>query len=284
MKNLVVFTIDDNYVAPFCTAIASFIEHHNTARYLIGLIYADLSENNLEKIRIFFVKNNLELITKQIEDIFQNIYVGYHFNSVIFYRLLIPSIFKKYEKVLYIDSDVIFIDNIDKLFSIELNNFALAAIPKTFLGVPNHLQIKKYFASGLLLLNINVCNNNNLLKMILLFLKNNKYVMPDQDALNAVVKNWKEIDLRYGVETAFLDSKNQILQKALNNPAIIQFSGSSKPWQYMNDHPYKQLYWYYLKKTPYRNYRYEDYSLINVIKKHTPKTIKEFIKKAISIK
>jgi len=39
-----------------------------------------------------------------------------------------------------------------------------------------------------------------------------------------------------------------------------------------------------LKKTPYKNYKYEDYSLINAIKKHIPKPIKNLIKRAIGKK
>ena len=286
MKKLIVFTIDDNYVIPFCTAIASFIIHHNVKNYSIGLVYSIISKKNLEKIKLFFSKNKLELKLKEIKDTFQNIKVSYHFNSVIFYRFLIPNLFQEYEKILYIDSDILFLDNIDNIFYIDLSNYILAAIPKTFIGIPAHMKnlTQEYFASGLLLINVKSFIEYDISKKAIKFLTANQYKMPDQDALNAVVIRWKKMDLKYGVETEFLKSKLPILKKAKNEPVIIQFSGSSKPWQYMNDHPYKKLYWYYLKKTPYKNYKYEDYSLIKVIKKHTPKFIKEFIKKIIGIK
>ncbi|NIA09757.1 MAG: hypothetical protein GWP10_08505 [Nitrospiraceae bacterium] len=286
MKKLIVFTIDDNYVMPFCAAVASFIDHHNVQNYTIGLIYSTISKKKLDRVRSFFAKNKLELKVKKIKDPFKNIEVSYHFNSVIFYRFLIPSLYKEYRKILYIDSDILFLDNIDDVFNIALSNYILAAIPRTFLGIPAHMKdlTKEYFASGLLLINTQLFIENNILEKSIKFLKTSQYEMPDQDALNAVVMKWEKIDLRYGIETAFLESNLPVLKKAKSDPAIIQFSGSSKPWQYMNDHPYKDLYWHYLKKTPFKNYKYEDYSFINAIKKHTPKPIKQLIKKAIGIK
>lgn len=281
MKNLLVFTIDSNYIQPLFVALRSFIEFHDTSKYTIGILHSNLTDQEIKLTSDYAKSMKIDLITNKINDIFINIEVGYHFNSVIFYRFLIPSVFSNHKQVLYIDSDIIFMGNIDEIFNIDLKNNILAAIPRTFMGVPYHLKyiIKEYFASGLLLINIELFNKNHILNKMLKYLSNSSYKMPDQDALNATVKRWIKIDLRYGVETSFLYSTDPILEKAKRNPAIIQFSGSSKPWQYMNNHPYKNLYWYYLKKTPYRNYRYEDYSLIKAVKKYVTIPIKEAINK-----
>ena len=161
-------------------------------------------------------------------------------------------------------------DNISELFKIQLGENIIAAIPKTFLGIPKYLteKTKKYFASGLLIFNVNSFNKNQILQKTLDFLKNDYYEMPDQDALNAVVTNWKEINLRYGVETAFLNCNGEInkdLYKACCNPAIIQYSGTSKPWHFRNKHPYKKLYWKYLKMTPFYFRIPKDLTLKNIL-------------------
>lgn len=284
MKNLIIFTIDCNYLQPLIVALQSFISFHDMNKYKIAVLHSNLTNDQEQLLYKYSHANEVEIEIKRIDDIFINFKVDYHFNSVIFYRLLIPSVFSEYEKVLYIDSDIIFLDNIDKVFEIDLGGNILAAIPKTFIGVPQHLAkaINRYFASGILLININLYNQHKILNNILQYLKCGEYQMPDQDALNITVKNWIALDLRYGLETCFLDSDDPILKEAKKNPAIIQFSGSSKPWHYLNRHPYKELYWHYLKKTPYKNYIPDDYTLLNIIKKQIPNPIKQFIKKAVN--
>jgi len=281
MKNLIAFTIDENYLEPFMVAIQSFIEYHDVGKYEIALVRSDISEKYIQKIKRYMQSHNISFRDIIIEDEFKNIKVGYHFNSVIFYRLLLPKIFKEYEKILYIDSDILFLDRIDELFKIELENYILAAIPKhDHFAIPAYLQNKtqSYFASGLLLINTQKFLDSKIYEKCLEFLKNEIYEMPDQDALNATVDQWIELDLQYGVETAFLETQDKDLNSKIQNPKIIQFSGSSKPWHFRNNHPYKNLYWKYLKMTPFKRYIPEDLTVINVIKWMIPKSIKEFIK------
>lgn len=281
MKRLIAFTIDENYLEPFIVAIQSFVEHHNVNDYELALVYSNISEKNIIKIKQYMQSKKISFRHIQIEDKFTNIKVNYHFNSVIFYRLLIPEIFNDYEKILYIDSDIIFLDKIDELFKIELGNNILAAIPKhDYFLIPEYLKnkTKTYFASGLLLINTQKFLDAKIYEKCLDFLENEKYEMPDQDALNATVDSWLELDLCYGVETAFLEKNDIDLDNKINKPKIIQFSGSSKPWHFRNDHPYKKLYWKYLKMTPFQRYIPEDLTVINVIKWMIPKSVKEFIK------
>jgi lipopolysaccharide biosynthesis glycosyltransferase len=282
MKNLIVFTIDENYLEPFIVAVQSFKDHHNVSDYELAMVYSDFSQKNIIKIIRYMQSQNISFKHVYIEDKFQNIKTGYHFNSVIFYRLLLPKIFNDYEKILYIDSDILFLDNIDELFKIELGNNILAAIPKhDYFLIPEYLKnkTKNYFASGLLLINTQKFLDSKIYEKCLDFLENEKYEMPDQDALNATVDRWIELDLRYGVETSFLEKNDSDLDNKIKKPKIIQFSGSSKPWNFRNKHPYKSLYWKYLKMTPFKRYIPEDLTMINVIKWMIPKNIKEFIKR-----
>jgi lipopolysaccharide biosynthesis glycosyltransferase len=284
MKNLIVFTIDENYLEPFIVAIESFSHFHNVKKYDIALVHSDISEDNIEKIIRYVKSKNISIEIVRIEDTFEKISVGYHFNSVIFYRLLLPSIFNNYEKLLYLDSDILFAGNVDKLFNISLDNKILAAIPKhEYAGIPVYLQdkINTYFASGLLLINVKEFNKFKIYDKCLNFLKNEEYDMPDQDALNAVVDRWLELDLEFGVETFFLEMNSEKLNKIIKNPKIIQFSGSSKPWHFRNRHPYKKLYWKYLKMTPFKRYIPKDLTLFNLTKFLIPNSIKQLIKARI---
>lgn len=282
MKKLIVFTIDEKYIEPFIVAVESFSVFHNVEEYEIALVYSDISVDKIIKLKDYMENKNISFILRKIDDDFKNIAVGYHFNSVIFYRFLLADIFIKYKKFLYLDSDILFTGNIDELFIIDLDNKVLAAIPKhEYTGVPNHLKNKtmRYFASGLLLINTNQFKQSGIYEKCLAFLKNEKYEMPDQDALNATVDKWIELDLNYGVETSFLENDDPKLKTLLKNPKIIQFSGSSKPWNFRNKHPYKKSYWRYLRMTPFKRYLPEDLTVFNATKWMIPNSIKTFIKK-----
>ena len=283
MKKLIVFTIDAKYIEPYVVAIESFTKFHDPKKYEIGLVYSNISEQDIIKIKKYMNNKNISFQIKKIEDNFKDIQVSYHFNSVIFYRLSLAKIFCDYEKLLYLDSDILFMDNIDELFNIDLENKILAAIPKhNYFMIPEYIKNKttKYFASGLLLINTKKFIDYKIYEKCLNFLKNEKYEMPDQDALNASIDDskWIELDLKYGIETSFLENNIPELNKKIESAKIIQFSGSSKPWHFRNKHPYKNLYWQYLRMTPYKRYIPEDLNIINIIKWIIPKSIKKFIK------
>jgi lipopolysaccharide biosynthesis glycosyltransferase len=259
LKKLIVFTIDDNYVDPFSVAIESFSSHHIIEDYAIGLVYSQLSESNLVKIRKMHKLKGIELIEKKIVDEFSNISMGYHFNSVIFYRWYIPELFKEYKKVLYIDSDILFLAPIDDIFNIPIleESAHLAAIEKSDItGVPRLLtdKIEKYFASGLLLINIEKFVKDKIFNKAKYFVENESFDMPDQDALNCVVDKWLPIDKKYGLETSFLENYSgyypQVL-RAVEDACIVQFSGYSKPWHYGNEHKYQKDYWDCFLRTPF---------------------------------
>ena len=57
-------------------------------------------------------------------------------------------------------------------------------------------------------------------------------------------------------------------KKRVKAAKIVHFTGNSKPWHYMNNHPLKPDYFRYLGQTQWRCYNYPDYSLRNFIRKN----------------
>ncbi len=267
MKNLVVFSIDDKYVDPFIVAIKSFSYYHESKNYIIGLIHSNLSKKNISKIKSFFKGLCLELDIKKIKDTFTKYKTDYHFNSVIFYRLLIPELFNTYKQSLYLDSDMIFLGNIDALFDRKSKEFTLGVVSRgDKYDVPQRMQsyTNTYFASGLLLINHHSFSKNKVFEKCIYFLENFSYEMPDQDALNYAVqdKNIHWIPNEYGVLThqADFDKSN------LNSAKILQFCGSQKPWKYGNNHPCKEMYLEIRSQTPFSsiNFIVRDYIVIKL--------------------
>jgi lipopolysaccharide biosynthesis glycosyltransferase len=111
----------------------------------------------------------------------------------------------------------------------------------------------------------------------------------DQCGLNAIIDgDWIKIPLKFNQQAViFKDFFNEKyncfsefeLEEAKKNPVVIHYTGSSKPWHFMNNHPYKYLYWQYLKKTPFNRLFPEDLTVLNIVKKSIPEPVKSFIKR-----
>lgn len=71
------------------------------------------------------------------------------------------------------------------------------------------------------------------------------------------------------------------LDEARTNPVIIHYTGGSKPWHFRNAHPYKSLYWKYLKMTPWKHAIYSDLHPLHLLKSIVPKELKTAVKKAL---
>ena len=263
MKNLLVFSIDNKYVEPFIVAIKSFSLTHDVNKYTVGLLYSNISFRNIKKIESFFYSIDLKIEIIKIEDVFTGFEIKYHFNSVIFYRFLIPEVFKNYEKSIYIDSDMVFLGNIDLLFEIDLEGYIVGAVSRgNKFDVPLHMKhvTSTYFASGLLLINHKNFKCEKIYEKCIYFLKNFNYEMPDQDALNYAIKDkcvyWISSD--FGV----LTHQENFNKDELDDVNILQFSGGQKPWHCGNEHPCRDIYLEIWSKTPLYNYRFlfKDYS------------------------
>jgi len=290
LKNnaLLVFTVDGKYLPHLAVALKSFINchKHDFRNVSVGLIFRGIPEKNIQDFINFFGEKGLKIFVREVDSFLSDIKVGYHFNEVIFYRLLAPELFPDYEKILYLDSDIVFIDTILEIFDTSMESSSLAAVEKTsFSGVPSHLvdYIDRYLASGLLLMDTRKFVDQAIKEKCVEFLRNHYFEMPDQDALSFVVRDFVAVDPSYSVETAFLKQEG-LKYDFSKKPKIIQFSGSSKPWHLNNNHPYKKLYWYYRNQTPFKACLPDNFSLSNVARYIAPDIAKRFEKKIIGSK
>ena len=282
-KKFIVFTIDKGYLPHLATALRSFVETNDSSQYEIGLIYSGINQKSINKLLAFAHQIGLELFAEEIYEQFTDVHVSFHFNHTIFYRFLAPELFNGYEQILYLDSDIIFMGDVSEIFELDLNCRVLGAVDRApYFGVPSYLvgMIDRYLASGLLLINREKFICDKVKERCIQFLKNHYYEMPDQDALSYVVRDFVPIDPRFSVETAFLCRSESLFDFA-KNPKIIQFSGSSKPWNMDNNHPYKRLYWRYRNKTPYRSFLPDDFCFKDAIRRAKQQFGKNLVRKVI---
>ena len=198
-------------------------------------------------------------------------------------RLFAPELLpSEISRLIYLDSDIIVLDDISQLYSFPLDGRIIAAARdfSTSSGERLGLGHGNYFNSGVLLLDLNQWRERSLSDIMKACLIGNPgtFHFADQDALNITFNgSWKELPPRWNTQLGVYNSrwgkwtklgfKKDDLAEALRNPAVIHYINNSKPWLYKSTHPLKNLYWYYLKKTPFRDYRYPDKDIRSMVKK-----------------
>lgn len=292
-KYSVVFATDENYLQHLSVALVSLLINNDDCNFNIYIICSGMSEENFRKLKMIGDKYQARLSQIIVNDEeFDTLVTNHHFTKANYYRLLIPK-FIEDDTVLYLDADIVVNSSLKGLFDINLDSSCIAAVLNP--GFHRHQELKmnldsEYFNSGVMLINNKLWKTYKITDKVIKFVDANQSVIKfvDQCGLNAVINgNWLKIPLKYNqqavvFEKDFKEKYNCFADNELNeakeSPAIIHYTGSSKPWHFRNKHPYKHLYWKYLRMTPFKRYFPEDLTVINMIKWMIPKSIKEFIK------
>lgn len=187
-----------------------------------------------------------------------NLYVNGHLGIETWYRFFIPQILKEYDKIIYLDCDLIIRGDISKLYheDIGANYLGVCKNPVTFTRYKLkdiNIDPDKYFNAGVLLYNINEWRKNNLIHTCLRLTTtypNLTYL--DQDVLNIACKDKVHyLDYRWNFAWQFFSSLDklstdelQLYLEAEKDFYIIHYTTSIKPWS----HPtkkYADLWWKY---------------------------------------
>jgi lipopolysaccharide biosynthesis glycosyltransferase len=200
-------------------------------------------------------------------------FVSRHITIETYFRLLIPYIFINYDKVIYLDGDILCLIDISELYAIELNDNLLSAardVGVSWYYSPKHseynskiyqvlLHLKKpedYFNGGMQVLNIDLFRKTYTLNYLLEFVASHEFQVHDQDVLNTLCEGrvyllpflWNFMRTNNAIYLPEHLKKQYI--EAENNPKIIHF----KPWTYGNYTaylPFSECFWKYATKTPF---------------------------------
>lgn len=260
MKIEIAVAINKNYLQHFFVLLESIKNNKsNFDSYIINVMHTNLNIKEMSLLRDCF-NGIFEFKFYEIAN-FQKSPISAHISIETYYRIILPNILSKnLNKVLYLDSDIIVNKNLADLWLVDIKSYALGAVfdhkvqtRKEELNIPNNFV---YFNAGVLLINLDYWRKHNLSENLLKFIRNypDKLLYHDQDAINALL--YDQVYLlndKWNVQTASFESK-EIDEKVLKNPAIIHFTGASKPWHISNNNPYKSKYYQYLKLTPFKDF------------------------------
>ena len=285
-KNIpVVFSCDDKYAPYLAVCLQSVISHTSTEHnYDINILVEKLSPQIQDDIRLM-QKENVSIRFWTISSLLFQLdrklfYLKAHFSLSVYYRFFIPRLFCNYKKVLYLDCDMVVLEDVAKLYQTELGQACIGAAQDV--GVysylymdwfnktgwmayaKNILQLKNpwsYFQSGVLLMDIQKLLNINIEQKCLEVLAHIEPRCVDQCILNRVLQGRvKQLPLSWNVEwhLPFFSKVEQELPAALytawknacEEPYILHYSSQIKPWQYI-ENPLAYYWWKYARQTPF---------------------------------
>lgn len=301
----VVFAADDNYVPQLTTTVYSAMKNADpTYFYDVVVLQRNIAWDKQERLRDFFKQfPNMSLRFTNVErelsgyDLSTN---NAHISIETYYRFLIQKLLPFYDKVLYLDSDIVINGDISKLYNTDLQGKLLGAIRDIdFLAnlnvkhgkrmgyAKNVLKMKNpydYFQAGVLVLNTKAMRERYTIKQWLTYASNPAFIYNDQDVLNAHCEGevlylpweWNVVhDCGGRVGNLFVQAPNDIYDaymKSRNNPKIIHYAGFQKPWT-DPDCDFASIYWKYARETPF----YERL-LKRVVKANEPKIPEEALR------
>lgn len=241
----------------------------STDDYLKGILV--LNENlkhlNTKYDLLCLINNNILLETRRVLEFFgikykvideisydsiniENPYWIYTFDKINIFSLV------EYEKIVYLDSDLLILNNIDELF--DYNSLSMC----------KDAPFSELFNTGVIVLNPNLDDYNKMKDLVRIQDTKNQKIS-DQNIINEYfngkinqldqIYNEMRIIWDYDFKTNFIEcydnyidakiyKKNVELRLKTENPKILHYIGQSKPFNIngMADEKYSYLYIYYL--------------------------------------
>ena len=260
-KEIPIFFASDNNYAPYLVvALKSLLANASKEYfYKIHVLTSNMSDDNkLVLLRELTFNSSIEFInlSKETEAIKDKFHLRDYYSIDTYYRFFIADLFPEYDKVIYLDSDIIVLGDISDLYFYNISNYLLGVVQEQVMAhnevfsdyVEKALGVKckNYFNAGILLMNSKLFRLYNIQSKFFKLMGKFKFrVTQDEDYLNVICKDKvKYLDLGWNKmpfeETGFDDVDLK----------IIHYTLGWKPWHYENVR-YEEYFWQYASQTEY---------------------------------
>ena len=255
------FAVDDGYVPFLAVALESLIRNSSkNYYYAIKILYTNIEERNKKKIAKY-ERDNVKIefvdLNYYIEEVKDKLYTRDYYTNTTYFRLFIPNLYPQYDKVLYLDSDIVVLGDIADLYNVEIGDNLVAAAPDDVIQSSNIFQeyaervvgvakYQHYFNAGILLMNLDEMRKFDFQEKFLYLLEQIKFtVAQDQDYLNRLCKGRAKIISTVWDRMPIPDPN--VKEEDLK---IIHYNLIYKPWHF-DDVLYNKYFWDYAKKTEF---------------------------------
>lgn len=224
------YGIDDNYARCCGASLASVCANNESLALAFHIVAHGISEENKRRFRALSEKFCVNITLYETDaKYFAALPTKSHFPPSIYYRYMLPQLVKNTDRVLYLDADIICLQSLKELQTLDFADAAAAAVPDVaWMGKKRGKAFNltgEYFNSGVMLLNLKKWQELSVYeKSKELLTKNPKlYRYPDQDVLNIILegkvcylaKEYNAIDL------------GEIDKDAIK---LLHYAAHPKPW------------------------------------------------------
>ncbi len=266
----VTINTDDNYIQHAMAMLDSLYENNRDHSITVHVLQKNLSEQSKEFLNVLSKRYDNKVL---FYDVDESKLEGVQFRKnrplsmAAYYRLLLSSVLpKEIDRVLYLDCDMIVLKDVSEVFSIELDDYALAASLDHFPYDHQHrLQLhmdvgERTFCSGVMLVNLKYWRLHNVEDGLLEYAKRHRKTvyLHDQDVLNYFFKKkWFLLPPKWNRVACDVNTVKCNDYKAFDyyeyryDPMIIHYADLGiKPWLNFAT-PNRKYYLKYLKNSTF---------------------------------
>ena len=242
------FAIDDNFVQQLETVLLSI--HLNTKSQEFN-IYVLQKKRLAKEAELAAFCKQLKMTYHPVmvkQSLFENAPVTDRYPTTIYYRLLAHQMLPQdLHKILYLDADILCINDLSPLYNTALgNNLFASAIHASLTNttdVINKIRLQNfgadgYYNSGVLLMNLDLMRQEVDANQIFDYIRRHILQLLDQDVLNALYSEWIKtipdqlynFDTRNGKIYETISLGEWDLDWVIKNTVILHYCGREKPW------------------------------------------------------
>ncbi len=265
MKHIpIFFTFDNNYVVPAAVAFWSLLSRAKyDVFYEMHVLHHDISDENVKLLQSVVGRfKNATLVCHNTGGFldaefnsgsFSSGHAGSRFTADTILRCFAARFFPQYDKIIYSDVDVVFMDDISEIYDIDLRRKYIAGVRDPFMKYvkselshlkPEHYEMlhNSYIAGGIWVMNLKKIRADNLESRMLEIVHDDTIIkrFNDQDIINIASENHVAfLPLNYISYPYLLDllrnqdfvshcSRDEMFDSIIN-PKILHYA-AQKPW------------------------------------------------------
>lgn len=276
------FSANSDFLPYTAVMIRSVIDHANADKnYDIVILYSEMKSEYIDAVRsLADGQDNISIRffdVSEFVDSFnfftKSVYTKSPYSKEVYYRLLIPTLMPSYNRVIYLDGDMLATCDVSELYDTDMTDFLIAA-PRDYAGIAHCYtdgderlayrsetlgisNIDDYIISGTVIFNTELFNAQYSARWLMEYAASKEWRQHDQDVLNTLCEG--KIRILDGAWNYLFDNKlignlpphlySEFLRSE-ERPKMIHFAGERKP-KYKKPVKYSELFWDTAKRTPF---------------------------------
>lgn len=247
----ILVTLDRNYLKVLSVMLYSLSQSDPDAVFTVYVANNSLTEDDFSSLRTLIPRTEF-VDVRVCDELLSGAPISDRYPKEMYFRLFAAQYLpQELDRILYLDPDLVILNDLRGLYSIDFQNHLFAAsshIESTFFKNFNRQRLHlskeaRYINSGVMMLNLSLLRKEQHPQEIYDFINEHKtsLLLPDQDILNALYADRTIFldPLIYNLGEKYLRLKNLHLPKeeklgidwVRNHTAVVHYYGRNKPWK-----------------------------------------------------